>query len=1242
LQQVYYAKIVVNIHPKMKNFVLFFALFRLIPFYSQNMQLAIPLGHTDKVTHANFVVNDKRILTVSKDQTMKLWDVASGKLLRTLNAEIGAMKSPQISSDGLRLLAVYKGVLKLWDLNNGKVVKEIQENMLTNNYGFNPNGKLFYFGSNSETYLYSASTGMREMALENKQSWEKSGINFADFTQDGKYFAFSSSNNKCIYIHEMATGREVLKLDGYVSKFKYSPDGKNIVSFDLQKNIRIWDVENGELKFTLPVQNDFLRDIIFNPISKRFITIQGSLEKITIWDIDSGLKLGDITGNVGLINAEFTSDGKELIVTGFDGSVCYDAISGTIKKEFSTKKTTINLVNNFSGHLISAREEVFLKPNDNDAKHVFLEQSNDFSFLNSSMDGKKILGTSRDESVVTIWDARSGKLLSELKGFTNLISDAYLSPSGGQLITASKDKTNFWTLNHNLLTPNKNPILDSVELVRFSPDGKTMVLLFSTKEKKVGLFRTEDFSCVIPNLQHNGIQNITMNNIGSFKFTEDNKKIFISNNDWGSYLFDAHDGSIIKSIKHDRTWFSTINNSGSHFLSFAENVVSVIDLEDDQLQKIALPENVQAVEFVGNQHQFMVSSYLKLYVFDVNIKKPKLEIQDGKKIISKNGRYLYIAMEYEKIACYDLITYKKIFEISTDPEQYEFITGLVLSADNNFLYYSTSQGDYYVINSLTGQQLQNMKGSASEILISNDGKYIIGIHEETLDVFDATNFKLLVQVKDENNQINYAEIFQNQIFTISNGNIVKLWELKTGELICSQPVLDKNYSFVSLPSGYFKANSDASKRLYYLDDQLNIISMDQLEVKFNRPDLVLKAIGDEDTLMINSYYRAYEKRLKKMGIDTMAFKDGFSFPEAEFVNKDKIDFDQTTAELKLQISGFDNSNKLDRFNIWINEIPLYGKRGYSLKNRHTNILDTIVTIQLSEGENRIETSVTNSNAIESFRSPLYVNYVAETPYVAKTYFIGIGIDKFKEPNHDLSYSVKDVQDLAKMLKSKLGDKLIIDTLFNESVTVSNIQRLKDRLFESNINDKVIISYSGHGLLSKEFDYYLSSYTVDFKNPEFGGIPYEVLEGLLDSIPARKKLLMIDACHSGEVDKEELLAFNATEKTTGKKGAIQVFDYEPKLGLKNSFQLMQELFVNVQKGSGATVISAAAGNQYALEGGQLSNGFFTFAILDYMKSSEIVSINSMKKFVYSEVERLSDGLQQPTSRLENMELDWRIW
>lgn len=76
-------------------------------------------------------------------------------------------------------------------------------------------------------------------------------------------------------------------------------------------------------------------------------------------------------------------------------------------------------------------------------------------------------------------------------------------------------------------------------------------------------------------------------------------------------------------------------------------------------------------------------------------------------------------------------------------------------------------------------------------------------------------------------------------------------------------------------------------------------------------------------------------------------------------------------------------------------------------------------------------------------------------------------------------------------------------MFNENVTVSNVKALKQKLQTTTENDKVIVAYSGHGMLSKEYDYYLSTYSVNFDKPEENGLPYDELENLLDSIPARK-------------------------------------------------------------------------------------------------------------------------------------------
>jgi hypothetical protein len=267
------------------------------------------------------------------------------------------------------------------------------------------------------------------------------------------------------------------------------------------------------------------------------------------------------------------------------------------------------------------------------------------------------------------------------------------------------------------------------------------------------------------------------------------------------------------------------------------------------------------------------------------------------------------------------------------------------------------------------------------------------------------------------------------------------------------------------------------------------------------------------------------------------------------------------------------------------------------------------------------------------------------PVKEKLYFVGIGIDHFNDSTYNLNWSVKDIRDLSMNLKDKYGDNIIIDTLFNENVTVEKIKALKDSLKKTSINDKVIVAYSGHGLLSDSLDYFLSTYNVDFQKPENGGLSYESFEDLLDNIPARKKLMLIDACHSGEIDKEEVAQMEKVQEGLDptKKGIIKfIYKDAKKLGTKNSFELMQELFVNVGRSTGATIISAAAGTQFALERGDLKNGVFTYSILEYMKDHPSATVSELKQYVNKRVPELTKGLQVPTARTETNTVDWRVW
>ncbi|MBK6524512.1 MAG: caspase family protein [Crocinitomicaceae bacterium] len=94
-------------------------------------------------------------------------------------------------------------------------------------------------------------------------------------------------------------------------------------------------------------------------------------------------------------------------------------------------------------------------------------------------------------------------------------------------------------------------------------------------------------------------------------------------------------------------------------------------------------------------------------------------------------------------------------------------------------------------------------------------------------------------------------------------------------------------------------------------------------------------------------------------------------------------------------------------------------------------------------------------------------------------------------------------------------------LTNEQVTRENLVGLKDFLSQANRDDVVIFFIAGHGVLDKTLDYYYCTYNMDFRNPEKYGITYAELEVLFDGIQAIRKLLIMDTCHSGELDKDDM-------------------------------------------------------------------------------------------------------------------------
>ena len=299
-----------------------------------------------------------------------------------------------------------------------------------------------------------------------------------------------------------------------------------------------------------------------------------------------------------------------------------------------------------------------------------------------------------------------------------------------------------------------------------------------------------------------------------------------------------------------------------------------------------------------------------------------------------------------------------------------------------------------------------------------------------------------------------------------------------------------------------------------------------------------------------------------MNFSPFNFSPELNIPEVLIINKEELPISNQSNSISIKIKATDKKYMLDRFNVRVNDVPIFGSNGFDLKPLKTSIYETEIKLLLSPGKNNIQVSCFNEKGVESLKESFRITFENKEPVNSDLYLITIGVSNYKENRMNLKYPVKDGRDICVFFNNKMKSgqagvtKIIYDTLFDQKATRSNILLLKKKLLSTNVNDMVIISLSGHGLLDDSLNFYYGTYDVDFANPKVNGLLYQELESLLDSIPARKKLLLVDACHSGEVDKDDVIKINSGNPSlnNGSKNRISTTTFKGQKSLKVNQEL----------------------------------------------------------------------------------------
>ena len=618
-------------------------------------------------------------LSTAFSQNYSQWGLPDGAKRRLGK---GYITGNMVFSPDSTRLAVASSI-GIW-IYDGQTGEELD--LLTNNTGFvrsiafSPDNKTLVGSSNSEFYLWDVDSGKLKLTI----SAHKNDISDVAISPDGNLIATCGDwKDETVKLWNGVTGRLITSLTGYlddVNNIAFSPDGNIIASAgedDDKHNIKLWDVNTGELKATLNSgTNAWDMIVIFTPDGTTIASCKGRWgdERIQLWDVASASLRETLIGHTGGVRSiAISPDGKTLASGGIDRTIClWDVNNGSY---LSTLK----------------------------------EHTDDVVSVVFSPDGKILASGSMDGTVV-LWDTQTFQKILKKTGHNDRINEFAFTPDGKTIVSGCRDRTvRLWDTKtgKNVITlfGHNSP----VESIAISPDGQTIASAGGLGPLINGWF-ADDFSIRLWDVA-SGKNKKTLighySSIYNLSFSLDGR-ILTSTADWDSILWDVKTENPIWTLGGDRDnpiGRITFSPDGNTFITGGKSGIQFWDLNTMQPIPLytGLPEGYAYGTYSPDGRTLAVSgmhSDVHLLNISTGAYRTIQTEHSGRFTIpafSVDGKTLATASFFDDntIRFWDLERYELKYTITSNPDE---VCHLIFSPDGKTLATTGFGGVIYLWN----------------------------------------------------------------------------------------------------------------------------------------------------------------------------------------------------------------------------------------------------------------------------------------------------------------------------------------------------------------------------------------------------------------------------------------------------------------------------------------------------------------------------------------------------------------